>query len=225
MPSASMRSKQRRAICGEMHSGFTSLRSALPMNLRGHFPGYKVWSRAQADIDQPANNVVIDGRKGRCRVVQQDREFISGDVIAAAGQQNRARDLVGAQQLLQPPRKFLELAARVRHVVDRIAFVSNGFHVVKKVVLEYLQDVVKGIVKPGIAFGDQHARSHRTSEQGSRPGGNLWRGRRSTWFGRKRHPSDRRCPLARLFGPERDDVLRHRLAALDCGAHAGLNAR
>ncbi|GAA0757967.1 glutathione S-transferase family protein [Ideonella azotifigens] len=40
-----------RAICGEMHSGFTSLRSALPMNLKGHFKGYKVWSRAQADID------------------------------------------------------------------------------------------------------------------------------------------------------------------------------
>lgn len=39
-----------RAICGEMHSGFVSLRSALPMNLKGHYPGYKVWSRAQADI-------------------------------------------------------------------------------------------------------------------------------------------------------------------------------
>jgi glutathione S-transferase len=39
-----------RAICGEMHSGFTSLRSALPMNLKGRFPGYKVWSRAQTDI-------------------------------------------------------------------------------------------------------------------------------------------------------------------------------
>jgi len=41
-----------RAICGEMHSGFVSLRSALPMNLRGHFPGYKVWSRAHGDIDR-----------------------------------------------------------------------------------------------------------------------------------------------------------------------------
>jgi glutathione S-transferase len=39
-----------RAICGEMHSGFTSLRSALPMNLKGRFPGYKVWSRAMTDI-------------------------------------------------------------------------------------------------------------------------------------------------------------------------------
>jgi glutathione S-transferase len=41
-----------RAICGEMHSGFTSLRSALPMNLKGHFPNFKVWSRAITDIER-----------------------------------------------------------------------------------------------------------------------------------------------------------------------------
>jgi glutathione S-transferase len=41
-----------RAICGEMHSGFGSLRSALPMNIKAHFPQFKVWSRAQADIDR-----------------------------------------------------------------------------------------------------------------------------------------------------------------------------
>ncbi len=41
-----------RSICGEMHSGFSSLRSALPMNLKGHFPGFKVWNRAQADIER-----------------------------------------------------------------------------------------------------------------------------------------------------------------------------
>ncbi len=41
-----------RAICGEMHSGFANLRSALPMNLKGHYPGYKVWVRAQADIER-----------------------------------------------------------------------------------------------------------------------------------------------------------------------------
>jgi glutathione S-transferase len=41
-----------RSICGEMHSGFASLRSSLPMNLKAHFPGFKVWSRAQADIDR-----------------------------------------------------------------------------------------------------------------------------------------------------------------------------
>lgn len=41
-----------RAICGEMHSGFASLRSSLPMNLKAYFPGFKVWSRAQGDIDR-----------------------------------------------------------------------------------------------------------------------------------------------------------------------------
>lgn len=41
-----------RAICGEMHSGFASLRAALPMNLKGDFPDFKVWARAQADIER-----------------------------------------------------------------------------------------------------------------------------------------------------------------------------
>ena len=43
-----------RSICGEMHSGFTNLRSALPMNLKARHPGFKVWSGAQADIDRIA---------------------------------------------------------------------------------------------------------------------------------------------------------------------------
>ena len=41
-----------RSICGEMHSGFTNLRSALPMNLKAHHRGFKVWAGAQADIDR-----------------------------------------------------------------------------------------------------------------------------------------------------------------------------
>lgn len=41
-----------RAVCGEMHSGFAALRSSLPMNIKAHFPGFKVWSRAQADVDR-----------------------------------------------------------------------------------------------------------------------------------------------------------------------------
>lgn len=39
-----------RSICGEMHSGFASMRSALPMNLQGDFPNFRVWKRAEADI-------------------------------------------------------------------------------------------------------------------------------------------------------------------------------
>lgn len=41
-----------RAICAEMHSGFGSLRAALPMNLKADIPGFKVWSKAQADINR-----------------------------------------------------------------------------------------------------------------------------------------------------------------------------
>lgn len=43
-----------RAICGEMHSGFTALRSALPMNLKARFTNFKVWNRAAADIERVA---------------------------------------------------------------------------------------------------------------------------------------------------------------------------
>lgn len=41
-----------RAVSGEMHQGFVNLRSALPMNVRGHYPGFKVWAGAQTDIDR-----------------------------------------------------------------------------------------------------------------------------------------------------------------------------
>ena len=43
-----------RSICGEMHSGFVSLRQALPMNIKGHFPKFKIWSKANADIERIA---------------------------------------------------------------------------------------------------------------------------------------------------------------------------
>jgi glutathione S-transferase len=43
-----------RSISGEMHSGFSNLRSALPMNLKAHYPEFKVWAGAQADIERVA---------------------------------------------------------------------------------------------------------------------------------------------------------------------------
>lgn len=39
-----------RAISGEMHSGFASLRSALPMNVTARYPGFTVFSGARADL-------------------------------------------------------------------------------------------------------------------------------------------------------------------------------
>jgi glutathione S-transferase len=52
LPAARAARAHCRAICGEMHAGFSNLRSALPMNLKAHRPGFKIWSGAQADIDR-----------------------------------------------------------------------------------------------------------------------------------------------------------------------------
>jgi glutathione S-transferase len=41
-----------RSISGEMHAGFANLRSALPMDIRAHHPGFRVYAGAQADIER-----------------------------------------------------------------------------------------------------------------------------------------------------------------------------
>ena len=41
-----------RSICGEMHSGFVSLRQALPMNIKAEIQHFKVWSKAKGDIER-----------------------------------------------------------------------------------------------------------------------------------------------------------------------------
>jgi glutathione S-transferase len=41
-----------RSVSGEMNSGFANLRASLPMNLKAHHPGHKIWAGAQPDIDR-----------------------------------------------------------------------------------------------------------------------------------------------------------------------------
>lgn len=41
-----------RSVSGEMHSGFASLRSAMPMNLKARHRDFKVFTGARADIDR-----------------------------------------------------------------------------------------------------------------------------------------------------------------------------
>ena len=41
-----------RSVSGEMHSGFSALRSSLPMNLRLHRRGFPIWSAVRADIER-----------------------------------------------------------------------------------------------------------------------------------------------------------------------------
>ena len=41
-----------RSISGEMHSGFSALRSSMPMHIRGRHPGYVPHAGARADIER-----------------------------------------------------------------------------------------------------------------------------------------------------------------------------
>jgi glutathione S-transferase len=52
MPASRPARARCRSISGEMHSGFSNLRSALPMNIKAHHPGFKIWAGAQADIER-----------------------------------------------------------------------------------------------------------------------------------------------------------------------------
>lgn len=52
MPAERIARAHCRSVSGEMNSGFANLRASLPMNLKGKFPGHKVWAGAQPDIDR-----------------------------------------------------------------------------------------------------------------------------------------------------------------------------
>jgi glutathione S-transferase len=41
-----------RSVCGEIHSGFYNLRSALPMNLKSRHKDFKIWGGAKSDIER-----------------------------------------------------------------------------------------------------------------------------------------------------------------------------
>jgi glutathione S-transferase len=52
MPAERIARAHCRSVSGEMNSGFANLRASLPMNLKGNYPGHKVWAGAQPDIDR-----------------------------------------------------------------------------------------------------------------------------------------------------------------------------
>ncbi len=52
LPSDPVQRAHCRSICGEMVSGFSAMRASLPMNMRARLKSFKVWSKAQADIDR-----------------------------------------------------------------------------------------------------------------------------------------------------------------------------
>jgi glutathione S-transferase len=50
LPTERVKRAHCRSVVGEMHAGFYNLRSALPMNLRARYPGFRVFTGARGDI-------------------------------------------------------------------------------------------------------------------------------------------------------------------------------
>ena len=50
LPAERIKRAHCRSVVGEMHAGFYNLRSALPMNLRARYPGFRVFTGARSDI-------------------------------------------------------------------------------------------------------------------------------------------------------------------------------
>jgi glutathione S-transferase len=67
-----------RAVSAEMHSGFSALRSHLPMNMRSSFPNRGVTPEAQADI----NRITAAWRDCRKRF-GEGGAFLFGDLTIA----------------------------------------------------------------------------------------------------------------------------------------------
>ncbi len=64
-----------RAISGETHSGLADLRSALPMNIKAKYPGFRVWAGAQADIERVTAiwRECLAGDRGACPFADRPR--------------------------------------------------------------------------------------------------------------------------------------------------------
>ncbi|WP_319775589.1 glutathione S-transferase [Breoghania sp.] len=52
MPEEKVARNHCRSICGEMHSGFYNLRSALPMNLKARHKSFKIFSGARPEVER-----------------------------------------------------------------------------------------------------------------------------------------------------------------------------
>ena len=94
-------------------------------------------------------------------MVQQHVEVVTGDVVAAAGEQDRARDLAVPQHLLERARELRELPVAVRHVFDAIARARDVVNLEAMLVLEFFEDVGPRIVEPRITLGDDDAGAGR----------------------------------------------------------------
>lgn len=68
-----------RSVSAEMHAGFAAMRQEMPMNIRSSFPGRKLSSEAQADI----NRIMAIWRDCRSRFGEGRGDFLFGNFTIA----------------------------------------------------------------------------------------------------------------------------------------------
>src|SRR5262245_55700354 len=149
-------------------------------------------------------------------MVEEYCELVARNVVPASGQQNGARRLVVAKQLLETARELFELARRVSHVFHAVSSMRDRLDVEQIIVLENPKYVVQGIVKPGVSLGDQYACRCSRTQQRTCFFRNLRRGGRwspARGWSRARDSS----ALSALLGAECNHFVRNAPSACDCG--------
>jgi hypothetical protein len=110
--------------------------------------------RAQAHVDDPLRHRSVEPRQPGAAVVEQQREFVAGDVVASAREQDRPRLGAARAHLLEQARQLVDLGRFVRHVLERVALVGHRLDL-EAARLEAAEDVAERVVEPGVALGDQ----------------------------------------------------------------------
>ena len=81
-------------------------------------------------------------------MVEDHREAVAGEIVAAAGEQDRVRRLPAPDHAFDRANEILELSAVVRHAFDGVAAMRNRLDIPAEFVIEVAQDVVERVVEP-----------------------------------------------------------------------------
>ena len=118
------------------------------------------------------DDLIVPTRDGdQVDIVDQHAELFARDVVAAARDQDGLGCGAEGEDLVHATRKFIELPDLRDHGFNGVTPVSRRLDVVPVVVVEPSEDVMDGIVEPGVANGQQIACRLRGSRNRSGSGG------------------------------------------------------
>ena len=124
--------------------------------------------RCDTGVNDAVNDLVVQALNGvQVDIVDQHAEFFARDVVAAARDQYGLWCGAEVDDLVHATHQFIELPDARDHSFDGVTPMSRRLDVVTVVVVESGEDVMDGIVEPGVANGQQIACRLRGSGNGS----------------------------------------------------------